>query len=174
MKANDHEAILRVVEAQGVGFEAVSRGELTHLFETLPDLDRSRVLFTPNFASNDDYIYAVEQGVWVNIDNIEVLKNWGETFRNTPILLRVDPGQGRGHHAHVHTGGKRSKFGITKTEVNRQSVSRSLRPQILVYTLMWAAVRSSGAGGYCNVVCVLPKPLRQCSLSLWVRSVVES
>ena len=91
---------------------------MTHLFETLPDLDRSRVLFTPNFASNDDYIYAVEQGVWVNIDNIEVLKNWGETFRNTPILLRVDPGQGRGHHAHVHTGGKRSKFGITKTEVN--------------------------------------------------------
>lgn len=117
MKANDHPEILRTVEREGIGFEAVSRGELEHLFATLPQLDRQRVLFTPNFASQTDYHFAVDAGVWINIDNVEVLKNWGETFNGADILLRVDPGQGRGHHVHVHTGGKRSKFGITRTEV---------------------------------------------------------
>ena len=33
------------------------------------------------------------------------------------IALRIDPGQGRGHHQHVHTGGKRSKFGIDHREL---------------------------------------------------------
>ena len=117
MKANDHPEILRTVEREGVGFEAVSRGELEHLFTTLPELERKRVLFTPNFASQTDYEFAVGSGVWINIDNLEVLKNWGATFKGSEILLRVDPGQGRGHHVHVHTGGKRSKFGITRSEV---------------------------------------------------------
>lgn len=33
-------------------------------------------------------------------------------FRGRNIFLRIDPGAGKGHHAHVKTGGKLSKFGI--------------------------------------------------------------
>jgi hypothetical protein len=32
--------------------------------------------------------------------------------RDKRIYLRMDPGAGKGHHAHVKTGGKMSKFGI--------------------------------------------------------------
>jgi len=117
MKANDHPQILTQIEQEGIGFEAVSRGELEHLFATLPGLLPERVLFTPNFASRDDYEHALDIGVWVNIDNVEVLEKWREIFKGHEILLRVDPGQGRGHHTHVQTGGKRSKFGITANEV---------------------------------------------------------
>lgn len=117
MKANDHPEILMEIERAGLGFEAVSQGELHHLFETLPSLNPNRVLFTPNFASRIDYEFALKIGVWVNIDNVEILEKWGDLFAKREVFLRVDPGQGRGHHTHVQTGGKRSKFGITAQEV---------------------------------------------------------
>ena len=33
-------------------------------------------------------------------------------FKNQKIILRLDPGTGRGHHDHVKTAGQDSKFGI--------------------------------------------------------------
>lgn len=45
------------------------------------------------------------------------LQHWGETFRGREVKLRVDPGKGKGHHAHVRTAGKMSKFGITTDDL---------------------------------------------------------
>ena len=117
MKANDHPQILRILEKMGLGFEAVSLGEIKHLFNSCPTLDPTRVFFTPNFAPREEYVEALDYGVTVNIDNLFALQHWGETFRGRQVALRIDPGQGRGHHQHVHTGGKRSKFGIDHREL---------------------------------------------------------
>ena len=117
MKANDHPQILRLLEKMGLGFEAVSLGEIKHLFNSCPTLEPTRVFFTPNFAPREEYVQALDYGVTVNIDNLFALQQWGETFRGRQIALRIDPGQGRGHHQHVHTGGKRSKFGIDHREL---------------------------------------------------------
>ena len=38
-------------------------------------------------------------------------------FQDREIFVRLDPGVGRGHHAHVRTGGTQSKFGIARGEV---------------------------------------------------------
>jgi diaminopimelate decarboxylase/aspartate kinase len=70
------------------------------------------VLFTPNFAPRAEYEYALSKGVWVTLDNLYILQNWPEVFRNKEVLLRVDTGYGRGHHSHVKTAGAHSKFGI--------------------------------------------------------------
>ena len=112
MKANSNVEILRLLEAEGLGFECVSPGELQRVFTTLSGLDPTRVLFTPNFAPIDEYAEAFELGVNVNVDNLYPLQVRPEVFAGREIFVRIDPGHGRGHHDHVRTGGRGSKFGI--------------------------------------------------------------
>lgn len=117
IKANAHADVLRAVLDAGLGLEAVSEGELRHVLAVFPGIDRARVLFTPNFAPRSEYSYALEQGVAVTLDNLHPLRHWGGLFDGTGVLLRLDPGQGRGHHQHVRTAGSRSKFGIAASEL---------------------------------------------------------
>ncbi len=118
IKANSHAEILRTVEAAGVNFECVSPGEIAHVLSLFPKLDPQRILFTPNFAARDEYVDALERGLWVTLDNLHPLKEWGEIFRGREIFLRLDTGQGRGHHEHVRTAGIHSKFGIPLFELD--------------------------------------------------------
>ena len=112
MKANPHPEVLRLFAEEGLGIECVSRGELEHVFATVPALERKRVLFTPNFAARAEYEFALQQGVWVTLDNLYLLQSWPDLFKGREVLLRVDTGYGRGHHHHVRTAGTHSKFGI--------------------------------------------------------------
>ncbi len=118
MKANAHPAVLARLEALGVGFECVSPGEVRRVTELFPGIDKTRVLFTPNFAPRDEYAWALEQGVRVTLDNAYALASWGELFRDREVFVRVDLGRGRGHHAHVRTAGTRSKFGVPLDELD--------------------------------------------------------
>ena len=113
LKANDHPELLRRLEALGMGFECVSPGELEHLFSTLPQLDPTRVLFTPNFARREDYEEGFKRGVHVNLDALHPLRAWPDIFAGEKVFVRLDPGRGRGHHEFVKTAGARSKFGIS-------------------------------------------------------------
>jgi diaminopimelate decarboxylase/aspartate kinase len=117
MKANPHPEILGLLEAEGLGFECVSRGEIERVIATLPALDRGRILFTPNFAARSEYAWALEQGVTVTVDNLHALCEWQGLFRGREIFLRVDTGTGRGHHHHVRTAGTQAKFGIPMAEL---------------------------------------------------------
>jgi diaminopimelate decarboxylase/aspartate kinase len=117
IKANSHPEILKAVVEGGLGLECVSPGELSRVFEVLPDLDPKRVLFTPNFARREEYEDAQKRGVFVTLDNLHPLQAWPEIFAEKEILLRLDPGHGRGHHAYVKTAGAQSKFGITQDDL---------------------------------------------------------
>jgi diaminopimelate decarboxylase/aspartate kinase len=117
MKSNSNPEVLRVVHDAGLGFECVSPGEISRVLGLFPALDRRRILFTPNFAPRAEYASALEQGVWVTLDNLYPLRHWGGIFAGHDIFLRVDTGQGRGHHEHVKTAGAHSKFGIPLFEL---------------------------------------------------------
>jgi diaminopimelate decarboxylase/aspartate kinase len=112
MKANWHPEILRRVYAAGLTIECVAQGELEHAFSAVPHLDPERVLFTPNFAPRAEYEFGFARGVRLTLDNVYPLKMWPQVFRRRDIFLRIDPGFGRGHHAHVRTAGIHSKFGV--------------------------------------------------------------
>jgi diaminopimelate decarboxylase/aspartate kinase len=75
------------------------------------------VLFTPNFAPRAEYEYALAKGVNVTIDNLHCLRAWPELFRGRRVLVRIDPGTGRGHHHHVRTAGTYAKFGVPLDEL---------------------------------------------------------
>ena len=117
MKANSHPQILRSVHAEGLALECVSRGEIERALLAVPGLAPAEILYTPNFAPREEYAWALERGVQVTLDNLHPLEHWPELFAGRDIFVRLDPGVGRGHHAHVRTGGTRSKFGIDRGEL---------------------------------------------------------
>lgn len=112
MKANNHPDLLRTVRSQGVKFECVSPFEIDHLFSVFPDLTGKEILYTPNFASPEDFQRGFDRGTYVTLDNHSPLEDYPHLFKGRELALRVDPGQGEGHHKHVKTAGRGSKFGI--------------------------------------------------------------
>jgi len=118
IKANNHPGVLRLFHQLGVGFECVSAAELEHVLALCPDLDRRRLLFTPNFAGREEFARGFALGALVTVDNLHPLQAWPELFAEREIFLRLDPGRGLGHHAHVRTAGRQSKFGLAAAQLD--------------------------------------------------------
>lgn len=119
IKANPHPDVLRLFHGLGIGFECVSPGELDHVLSLFPDIEAGRLLFTPNFAPRQEYAYGFAKGAMVTLDNMHPLELWPETFAGQDVLVRIDPGQGYGHHKYVRTAGPQSKFGVAPAELDR-------------------------------------------------------
>ena len=115
MKANAHAEVLRTLVDAGLGLEAVSAAELRHARAQVGDA--VPLLFTPNFCPIEEYSEAFELGAQVVVDGAHVLRQAPERFAGREIGLRVDPGQGRGHHRKVRTAGAQAKFGLPFDEV---------------------------------------------------------
>jgi diaminopimelate decarboxylase/aspartate kinase len=118
MKANSHPAVLETLSDAGIGFECVSVGELRHVLAHAPSIERDQVLFTPNFAPRAEYEEAISEGVVVTLDSVYPLRHWPELFDGKDILVRIDPGTGRGHHEKVRTAGGHAKFGVPTDELD--------------------------------------------------------
>ncbi|MGH8261188.1 MAG: diaminopimelate decarboxylase, partial [Steroidobacteraceae bacterium] len=118
MKANPHPQVLRHIEAAGLDFDCVARGEIERVLEVLPQLARERILYTPSFAGRDEYAWAIGQGVRVTLDSLYTLEAWPEVFAGRSVFLRIDTGIGRGHHRHVRTAGEQAKFGLPVAELD--------------------------------------------------------
>lgn len=118
VKANFNADILRTLAGAGVDFDCVSPGEVRLLRDVLSDDCEGRILFTPNFAPRDEYVWAFQEGLRVTLDNLYPLKHWPEIFADHEIFVRMDPDYGAGHHKHVITAGVTSKFGISIDEID--------------------------------------------------------
>jgi diaminopimelate decarboxylase/aspartate kinase len=118
VKANPNAHILRLLASEGLGFECVSPGEIEHVLASVPGLDRDRIQFTPNFAARAEYAWALEQKICLTIDNLYILREWGELFRGQRVFVRIDTGTGRGHHHHVRTAGAHAKFGVPVGQID--------------------------------------------------------
>lgn len=118
MKANPHPAVLRTLDEGGLSFECVSLGELRHLLEQVPRIDRDRILFTPNFAPRAEYEAALVEGVRLTLDSLYPLRHWPGLFSGSTCMLRIDAGPGRGHHEKVRTAGGQVKFGLAADDVD--------------------------------------------------------
>ncbi len=117
IKANSNLEVLRLLRAQGMRLECVSPGEIARALSV--GAPPAEILFTPNFAPIREYASAFEQGVTVTLDSLHPLLHHPEVFRGRAFLVRVDPGEGRGHHKHVRTAGPQSKFGVEPGELEQ-------------------------------------------------------
>ena len=108
LKANPAPALLRVIGSEGFGFDAVSPGEVA----LLRALGLGPVLFTTTSTTDAELETAPAMGATVNLDDVERLDAFGRMHAGAEVSVRFNPGVGAGHHRHVVTGGKESKFGI--------------------------------------------------------------
>lgn len=114
-KANSHPAILRLMKELGVGVECASP------FEAERALDCGHrpedVLLSATNARAEQLAGGLSRGVHVALGSRADVLRVAALVPGGEILLRVNPGVGDGHHAHVVTGGAHSKFGIPVREL---------------------------------------------------------
>ncbi len=116
-KANSHPEILRFMYEESICLETVSPNEIDRVLSVCPDIQNDEILFTPNFAPIDEYRNALEAGIFVTVDNPQLLYDHHEIFTDQKVILRLDPGHGSGHHRYVRTAGTHSKFGIPADDI---------------------------------------------------------
>jgi diaminopimelate decarboxylase/aspartate kinase len=119
MKANPHPEVLRLLHAEGIGFETVSRGEVSKVLREVAGIKPKEILFTPNFCRRETVSWALDKGVLLTLDNLHPIERWPELFDGAQVFLRLDPGKGRGHHDKVRTAGSGSKFGISIEQLDK-------------------------------------------------------
>jgi len=115
-KANTNLAVMRILEKEGSGIDAVSPGEI--YTSLLAGFEPSRILYTGNNVTDEELNFAVESGVRINLDSISQLNRLSKITESDgmEISFRVNPMVGAGHHDHCITGGPLSKFGIMEEE----------------------------------------------------------
>lgn len=114
-KANTNLALLRILEQEGSGIDAVSIGEVKTCLKAgfTPD----RIMYTGVNVSNQELKEVADLGVMINIDSVSEMERLAEIAPQHEISFRITPGVGSGHSAKVITGSKGAKFGIPLDEV---------------------------------------------------------
>lgn len=114
-KANTNLALLRILEQEGSGIDAVSIGEVKTCLKAgfTPD----RIMYTGVNVSNQELKEVSDLGVMINLDSVSEMERLAEIAPQHEISFRITPGVGSGHSAKVITGSKGAKFGIPLDEV---------------------------------------------------------
>lgn len=110
-KALTNISILKLFRKLKSGLDAVSIQEVKLGLEA--GFEPSDILYTPNSVSIKEIEKAIQLGVKINIDNIEILEYFGHTHNNVPICIRINPHIMAGGNTNISVGHIDSKFGIS-------------------------------------------------------------
>lgn len=116
VKANDNPYILNLVNEQGLGFDTVSLEEVLLINEVTGRPDR--ILYTENNMTDEEMERAVQLGVRLNIGALDRLETVAQKHPGTGCAVRINLNIGDGHHEHVVTGHRESKFGIPVRKID--------------------------------------------------------
>jgi len=116
-KACSNIHILKLMRAQGVKVDAVSRGEILRALAAgyTAGGEPSEIVFTADLFDAATLDCVVEHGVPVNAGSIDMLHQLGARSPGHAVWLRINPGFGHGHSNKTNTGGEHSKHGIWHT-----------------------------------------------------------
>jgi diaminopimelate decarboxylase len=109
-KANSNLSVLKILETEGSNLDAVSPGEVSIALKA--GFPPERILFTGTSVRNDELKFLVNSNVTVNVDSLSQLGRLLNMTVPSLLSVRVNPEIGGGHHSHVITAGKHSKFGV--------------------------------------------------------------
>ncbi len=119
VKANDHLAVLRVLQAEGAGADVVSAGELHRAL--LAGIAPDRIVFSGVGKTDDELMLALSSSIaQVNVESREELQRLSSLAagagRVARVVLRVNPDVDADTHAKISTGRAGTKFGIAHDE----------------------------------------------------------
>lgn len=110
-KALSNTAILRWMKELGSGLDTVSIQEVR--LGLRAGFDPQSIIYTPNGVSLGEIEEAARLGVQVNIDNLSILEQFGHSFPDTPVCVRINPHVMAGGNSNISVGHIDSKFGIS-------------------------------------------------------------
>lgn len=104
--------ILKLIHSLGGGLDCVSINEIK--LGLYSGFSPDTIIFTPNCVDFSEIEAAKELGVYINIDNISILEQFGNKFANSyPVCIRINPHIMAGGNFKIATGHVDSKFGIS-------------------------------------------------------------
>ncbi|MDH3321420.1 MAG: diaminopimelate decarboxylase [Flavobacteriaceae bacterium] len=112
VKALSNISILKLLRSLGSKIDCVSIQEVQLGLKAgfLPN----DISYTPNGVSIEEIEEAVALGVKINIDNLEILKQFGTKHPTVPVCIRINPHIMAGGNQKISVGHTKSKFGISK------------------------------------------------------------
>ncbi len=117
IKALTNLSILKFIKSQGVGADVVSIQEVD--MALLAGWKAEEILYTPNCVAFDEVKAGVDKGVFINIDNLYILEEFGKEYGNeVPCCIRINPHIMAGGNTKISTGHVGSKFGISIHQLN--------------------------------------------------------
>ncbi|MEM2272673.1 MAG: diaminopimelate decarboxylase [Candidatus Bathyarchaeia archaeon] len=114
-KANTSLAVLRILRDEGAYLDAVSPGEV--FLALRAGFQPENILFTGTSVRDDEIDFLMKANVIINIDSLSQLRRLIKIRVPEVLSVRVNPEIGAGHHEHVITAGRNSKFGIWEADV---------------------------------------------------------
>jgi diaminopimelate decarboxylase len=117
-KALTNVNILKVLKNQGSGIDCVSINEVKLALKA--GVEPDKIIFTPNSVSLEEYLEATDLKVNINIDNLDLLQQFGNHFGSAyPVIVRLNPHIMAGGNIKISTGHVDSKFGISVKQVDQ-------------------------------------------------------
>ncbi len=115
VKANSNLSVLRLLAAQGAGFDIVSGGELFRVLKA--GGDPAHCTFDGVGKTRAEIIYALNEGIYsFNVESEEELRYLnqvaGELGLIAPAAVRVNPNVDAKTHKYISTGKSENKFGV--------------------------------------------------------------
>ncbi len=111
-KACSNIHILRVLRAEGVKVDSVSRGEILRALAAGYTAGGEDIVFTADLLDHATLATIIEHRIPVNAGSIDMLDQLGVASPGHAVWLRINPGFGHGHSHKTNTGGEHSKHGI--------------------------------------------------------------
>ena len=111
VKALSNISILKYMINMGSGIDAVSIQEVKLALKA--GVNPKKILYTPNGVSIEEIKEVSELGVSINIDNLEVLEQFGNLNPGIPVCIRINPHIMAGGNSKISVGHIDSKFGIS-------------------------------------------------------------
>lgn len=111
VKALNNINVLQYFKQLGAGLDCVSIQEVWLGLKA--GFSPEDIVFTPNGVSFEEMEMAMQAGVRINIDSINMLEEFGAEFPEKPVCIRINPHIMAGEFAKTSVGHVDSKFGIS-------------------------------------------------------------
>jgi diaminopimelate decarboxylase len=111
VKALSNLSILKYINYLGAGIDTVSIQEV--LLGIKAGFSPEKIIYTPNGVSIKEIIKVSKMGVNINIDNLNMLEQFGSTHSEIPVCIRINPHVMAGGNSKISVGHIDSKFGIS-------------------------------------------------------------
>jgi diaminopimelate decarboxylase len=110
-KALSNLAILKLMNKLGSGLDTVSIQEVK--LGLLAGFKPESIIYTPNGVSLEEIEEAAALGVRMNIDTLSILEQFGSTYPDIPVCIRINPHVMAGGNSNISVGHIDSKFGVS-------------------------------------------------------------